>query len=136
MSDLLKEVEYHCVGYVGVLMDTWYAVARLFQQIHHLGKYFYCPIKSNRLVKHHKDTTYSTVGELMWTKQEREFGKTIKVKDLNLDVRVFRVAISTDRTDCVLSNDLRPHSTKYVAQRQKMRWNIDGAARAVFQSRS
>lgn len=133
VSDLLKEVECQCVGYVGVLMDTWYAVARLFQQIHHLGKYFYCPIKSNRLVKHHKDTTYSTVGELIWTKQEKEFGKTIKVKDLNLDVKVFRVAVSTDRTDCVLSNDLRPHSTEYVAQRQKMRWNIECFNREVKQ---
>jgi Transposase DDE domain len=133
VMDLLKEAEYHCVGYIGVLMDSWYAIARLFQQIHHLGKYFYCPIKSNRLVKHPNDSTYSNVSELKWTKQEKDFGKTIKVKDLNLDVRVFQVPVSTDRTDWILTNDLRPHPTDYIAQKQKMRWNIENFNREIKQ---
>lgn len=135
LMDLLAEAESNCIGYVGVLMDTWYAVARLFQQIHALGKYFYCPIKSNRLVKQANDLTYFPVGELTWTKQDQEFGKVIKVKDLNMNVKVFAVTVSTDRTDCVLTNDLRPHQTQYIAQRQKMSRAAGAVEYRMFQSR-
>lgn len=34
-----------------VLMDTWYATAEMMQHISKHGKLFYCPIKSNRLVR-------------------------------------------------------------------------------------
>lgn len=133
VMDLLTEAESNCIGYIGVLMDTWYAVSRLFQQINALGKYFYCPIKSNRLVKQPNALTYFPVGELVWTKQEQEFGKVIKVKDLSMNVKIFQVAVSTDRTDSVLTNDFRPHSIHYIAQRQKMRWNIECFNREIKQ---
>ena len=33
-----------------VLMDSWYATNKLMQYIDNLGKYYYCPLKRNRLV--------------------------------------------------------------------------------------
>ncbi len=33
-----------------VLMDSWYATQRLMALIDNLGKIYYCPLKSNRLV--------------------------------------------------------------------------------------
>ncbi len=33
-----------------VLMDSWYATQRLMGLIDNLGKIYYCPLKSNRLV--------------------------------------------------------------------------------------
>jgi hypothetical protein len=133
VEDLLDEAEYHSVGYQGVLMDTWYAVARLFQKINHLGKYFYCPIKTNRLVKEHNQKTYSSVSELKWNASQQEYGKSIKVKDLNLEVKLFKVVVSTDRTDFVLTNDLREHQVEYIAHKQQMRWNIEAFNREVKQ---
>ena len=130
---LLTDAQTHCVAYQGVLMDTWYAVARLFQYIHHLGKYFYCPIKTNRLVKDANAKTYSSVSELMWNAHQIQYGKSLKVKDLAMDVKLFKVIVSTDRTDYVLTNDLRPHTIEYIAQKQKMRWNIESFNREVKQ---
>jgi hypothetical protein len=133
VMDLLTDAETHCVAYQGVLMDTWYAVARLFQKIHHLGKFFYCPIKTNRLVKESTHKPYSSVSELKWDARQEKYGKSIKVKDLDLDVKLFKVIVSTDRTDYVLTNDLRLHSIEFIAQRQKMRWNIESFNREVKQ---
>ncbi len=133
VMDLLTDAETHCVPYQGVLMDTWYAIARLFQKIHHLGKYFYCPIKTNRLVKESTDRTYFSVSELQWNTHQLKYGKSIKVKDLGLDVKLFKVAVSTDRTDYVLTNDLRPHTVGFIAKMQKMRWNIESFNREVKQ---
>jgi hypothetical protein len=33
-----------------VLMDSWYATKTLMQCIDKMGKYYYCPLKKNRLV--------------------------------------------------------------------------------------
>jgi hypothetical protein len=54
--EMLREIQQDCISYVGVLMDTCYVVSSLFQLINSYGKYFYCPIKSNRLVKQMADT--------------------------------------------------------------------------------
>lgn len=133
VMDLLTEADENCIGYVGVLMDSWYAVSKLFQRIHAAGKYFYCPIKTNRLVKepHHK--TYFSVSELKWNSNEMEQGKPIKVKDLNLEVKLYKVIVSTDRTDYVLTNDLREQQTQQIGQKQKMRWNIESFNREIKQ---
>lgn len=90
-------------------MDTWYAVCSLFQRIAQSGKYFYCPIKRNRLVKEHPHATYCALGELAWNQQESDNGKLLKVNDLGLTVGLFPATVSTDRTDYVLTNDLNPN---------------------------
>jgi Transposase DDE domain len=133
VADLLDDAQTQCVAYQGVLMDTWYAVARLFQKIHHLGKYFYCPIKTNRLVKDSTAKTYSSVGDLMWNEHQMQYGKSIKVKDLDMDVKLFKVVVSTDKTDYVLTNDLRAHTVEFISKMQKMRWNIESFNREVKQ---
>lgn len=66
VEDLLDDAQRQCVAYQGILMDTGYDVARLFQKIHHLGKFFYCPIKTNRLVKDSTAKNYSSLGDLVW----------------------------------------------------------------------
>jgi hypothetical protein len=131
--DLLDDAQSQCIAYQGVLMDSWYAIARLFQKIHHEGKYFYCPIKTNRLVKNSTAKTYSSVGDLMWNEHQQQYGMAIKVKDLDMDVKLFKVLVSTDKTDHVLTNDLRPHTVEFIAKMQKMRWNIESFNREVKQ---
>jgi len=126
VTDMIKEVERDCINYVGVLMDTWYAVSALFQLINSYGKYFYCPIKSNRLVKQLADNKpYMFVSDLPWTEHQLAQGQLIKVKNLTMEVKVFKVTVSTNRTDYVLSNDIAADSTHAVATKQKMRWNIE-----------
>jgi hypothetical protein len=64
-----------------VLMDSWYATNKLMQYIDNLGKYYYCPLKRNRLVD---DTDgrekYKHIESLEWSKSEQEKGKIIKIK--------------------------------------------------------
>lgn len=132
--DLLAEADENCIGYFGVLMDSWYAVSSLFQRIAQTGKYFYCPIKKNRLVKEANRSIYFTVEELAWNQQERDNGKSLKVKGLGLEVRLFLVTVSTNRIDYVLTNDLSSMlSTKEVTKKQKMRWNIECFNREIKQ---
>lgn len=47
-------VDHKVLPFQAVLMDTWYATNKLMLYIDGLGKYYYCPLKRNRLVD---DTT-------------------------------------------------------------------------------
>ena len=65
--------------------------------VHDLGKYFYCPIKRNRLVrpagvKEH----YEAVTELTWTEEELKLGKVIRLKGMLSDfyMKLFRVPVA------------------------------------------
>jgi Transposase DDE domain len=133
VSELIKEAESQCITYVGVLMDTWYAVSSLFQLVNSYGKYFYCPIKNNRLVKQTKDTEFVSVSELSWTTKQLQFGQDIKVKNLNMNVRIFKVIVSTNRTDFVLTNDLTTNSVESISNKQKIRWKIECLHRELKQ---
>jgi hypothetical protein len=95
VGDLLQEIEQNCICYVGVLMDIWYAVSSLFQLITSYGKYFYCLIKSNRLVKASDNTIYEPIIELVWTADELQKGRPIKVKNLNMNVKAFKVTAAS-----------------------------------------
>jgi hypothetical protein len=132
--DMLKEFEYQCISYVGVLMDTWYAVSALFQLIHSYGRYFYCPIKTNRLVKKPTDNSpFIAVLDLAWTNQELNEGQAIKVKNLSMNVRLFKVTVSTNRTDYILTNDLSIKNLDIISAKQKMRWKIECLHRELKQ---
>jgi hypothetical protein len=133
VTDLLQESEQNCIAYVGVLMDTWYAVSSLFQLVNAYGKYFYCPIKSNRLVQVHANSIYLPMGELIWDKKQLQNGRAIKVKNLNMSVKVFKIAVSTNRIDYVLTNDLSDKTTEQIILIQKMRWHIECLHRELKQ---
>ena len=70
-------------------MDSWYATQRLMGLIDNLGKIYYCPLKSNRLVD---DTggveKYKKVQDLNWNEAEKLSGKTIKIKGFPRDKKV------------------------------------------------
>jgi hypothetical protein len=131
--DLLQESEQNCIAYLGVLMDTWYAVSSLFQIIAAYGKYFYCPIKTNRLVKTSENSIYLPIGELMWDKEQLQKGRPIKVKNLNMSVKAFKIAVSTNRIDYVLTNDLSETTTQQMVIKQQMRWHIECLHRELKQ---
>lgn len=69
-----------------VLMDSWYATQRLMALIDNLGKVYYCPLKSNRLVD---DTggveKYQNIAELSWNELEEISGKIVKIKGFPRD---------------------------------------------------
>lgn len=127
MYDLLihnKELSFSTV-----LMDTWYATRALMLQIERSGKLFYCPIKTNRQVDPGTGTpaSYQRVDTLEWTQQEGEQGTSVHLKDFPAGHRLqlFRLVVSTDRTDFVVTNDTTQDSSTATRQVCDHRWRIE-----------
>jgi hypothetical protein len=119
-----------------VLMDSWYAAQKVMERIDHWGKVYYCPLKVNRLVD---DTggveKYKRIDPLEWNAHEQQHGKLIKVRGFPKDkkVKLFRVIVSTDKTDYVVTNDLSQASTDVVQQVCDVRWTIEEFHRELKQ---
>jgi hypothetical protein len=51
VSDIISTLMTHkALPFCTVLMDSWYATRNLMLLIDSLGKFYYCPLKKNRLV--------------------------------------------------------------------------------------
>ena len=124
------------VQFKTVLMDTWYAVAWLMRHIDAANRRYYCPIRKNRKVDDsggkHK---LRPANELEWDEDELLHGKTVRVSKFALDYRqkLFRVVVSPDRTDLVITNDLSQDSTDDVREVHAVRWKIEEFHRELKQ---
>ena len=124
-----------------VLMDSWYATKDLMLQIdgwkkEDAGAKFYCPLKSDRMVDDSGGSrAYRHVSDLEWSEAELEGGKLIKVRGFPKDykVRLFRVVVSSRRTDWVVTNDLTCDSTQSAQQACAFRWKIEEYHREIKQ---
>jgi hypothetical protein len=119
-----------------VLMDSWYASQKLMAQIDTLGKIYYCPVKCNRLVDDSQGArSYRRVDALEWDDQTLDHGKLIKIRGFPKDkkVKLFRVTVSTHRTDFIVTNDLTQNSTDAVQQESGIRWRIEQFHRELKQ---
>jgi hypothetical protein len=129
VKDMLANVVHHKgLACRAVLMDTWYATKELMRFIESLGKIYYCPIKSNRLVDDTRgELDYRHVDSLDWNEREVAHGKIIKIRGFPKEhkVKLFRVTVSTHRTDMVVTNDLTQDLTKGAQQACALRWKIE-----------
>jgi hypothetical protein len=129
VADMLSHTVYQKqLPFRAVLMDTWYATIALMRLIDRLQKVYYCPIKDNRQVDDSGgQQPYQRVDSLVWTDQERTCGKTIKLKGLpgETKVKLFRVVLSSQRTDYVVTNDMAQDSTPAVHTVCGWRWKIE-----------
>uniref|UniRef100_A0A3B0MGA6 Transposase IS701-like DDE domain-containing protein n=1 Tax=Arsenophonus endosymbiont of Trialeurodes vaporariorum TaxID=235567 RepID=A0A3B0MGA6_9GAMM len=129
VQNMLKNVVRHkCLPFAAVLMDTWYATKEMMLFIESLHRCYYCPLKNNRLVDDSCGVNpYRHVDSLAWSKDELTQGKTIKIKGFPKmqKVKVFRVVVSTHRTDCVVTNDLSQDTTSDTHQVCDWRWKIE-----------
>ncbi len=111
-----------------VLMDTWYATKDAMLYIEQLGKVYCCPLKDNRQVDDSGGAApYRRVDSLDWTEKERKHGKVVKIKGFPKDhkVKLFRVVLSTQRTDYVVTNDLAQDDTQAAQNACGIRWKIE-----------
>ena len=120
--DHVQEMLLNCVyqkslAFWAVLMDSWYATKENMLQIEKFDKIYYCPLKDNRQVDDSGGSQpYRRVDSLEWTQAEQQHGKVIKIKGFpgNHKVKVFRVVLSTQRTDYVVTNDMAQDNVKVV----------------------
>ncbi|PSB02526.1 IS701 family transposase [Merismopedia glauca] len=137
VADMLKNVVYQKqLPFVQVLMDSWYAAQKLIMLIDQLGKIYYCPLKKNRLVDDSGGVEkYKSIEQLNWSAVEEKQGKILKLKKFPQDkkVKLFRVIISTDRTEYVATNDLTQSRIEEVKNECHLRWKIEEFHREVKQ---
>lgn len=128
VEDMLKAAIDRELSFTTVLMDTWYATTTMLRRIHDLGKIFYCPLKSNRLVDDSGGANpYRAVSLLTWTDHELSHGKRVKVKKFpgSFKLQLFRVTVSSDRTDYIVTNDLTQDSLEDTQNESGTRWKIE-----------
>ena len=127
-----KQLEFRCV-----VMDTWYATRQFMLHIERNSKLYYCPLQDSRQVDEGDGTVvnYQRVDSLGWSQAEKLGGKNVHVKDFPKGHRLqlFRLVVSTDRTDYVVTNDVTQHSTADTQQVCAIRWKIEQLHREVKQ---
>lgn len=120
----------------GVLMDSWYAERKLMLQIERLGKVYYCPLKANRRVDETDgQQPYRRIDDLVWSQADQQQGKLLHIKDFPAGhrVKLFRLVLSTERTDYVATNDVAQDSTQGTQEVCALRWKIEQFHREVKQ---
>jgi hypothetical protein len=125
LQNVVYEKELSCQA---VLMDAWYATKDLMLYIESLKKIYYCPLKDNRQVDDSQGAQpYRRVDALAWSEAELAQGKRIKIKGFPREhkVQCFRVAVTTHRTDYVVTNDLAQDSTEATQEACGFRWKIE-----------
>jgi hypothetical protein len=128
LNDMLDVVQARGIRFRTVLMDSWYATTQIMTRLIKEEKIFYCPLKKNRLVDESKGACpYQSVASLEWGEGEEAIGKTIKVKGFAKDtyLKLFRVVVSPDRTDYIVTNDLPQADTSDAQKESGHRWKIE-----------
>ena len=125
---LLHTVYAKNISFRTVLMDSWYATRDLILDIEQQGKTYYCPLKKNRKVDDSEGKKpYRQIAELAWTEEEDINGKRIKIHSFPKDhkVRLFRVPVSTNRTEYVITNDNTCKTSDDARNACAIRWKIE-----------
>lgn len=129
LQEMLSHTVYQKqISFTAVLMDTWYATKEVMLLIESLEKLYYCPMKDNRQVDDScGQSPYQRIDSLSWTEKELQEGKILKIKGFPKEhkVRCFRVVVSTNRTDFVVTNDKSQNSTEAIQEVCSFRWRIE-----------
>lgn len=110
-----------------VLMDSWYATMSVMKAMEKADKIYYCPLKSNRQVTQAPDDPYHRVDSLTWSTAELETGKMVHLQKFpkGHQVKLFRIELSTQRTEYVVTNDHSQDSSDATRQESAIRWKIE-----------
>ena len=138
LSDMLNNVLHSKqLNFKTVLMDSWYATRDMMLMIEDIGKIYYCPLKINRLVDDSGGVEkYKPIEKLIWSDSELKKGKRIKIKDFPKEhkVQLFRVAVATNRTDHIATNDMACSSSSDAREVCAKRWKIEQFHRELKQT--
>lgn len=140
VHDMIRSLLDRKISFTIVLMDTWYAVTQILLWLDDLGKTYYCPIKSNRLVSDYnlegKPEPYVPVSKLEWTKENLESGRLMKINKFpkRKPVKLFRIDISTDKTEYVITNNISLNFSGDCRDEAAVRWKIEEFHRQIKQT--
>jgi SRSO17 transposase len=124
------------IEFRSVLMDTWYATQKILLKIEEYGKVYYCPLKSNRLGDDSdRKEKMKNLSKMEWNEKEEKEGKMVHIKEFpnGHKMRLFRIEVSTNRTDFVATNSLEREKKEEVRQVCAIRWKIEQSHRELKQ---
>jgi hypothetical protein len=137
VKEMLDKAHYQKkLPFTTVLMDSWYATISIIRQIETMDKHYYCPLKSNRLVDDSGSLRpYSRIDSLNWSEEDLVRGKVIKIHKFPKDhkVKLFRVTVSSNRTDYVITNNMAQDSLNALQKEYGIRWKIEEFHREIKQ---
>jgi len=137
LSEMLDSIERRGVEFSTVLMDSWYATTALMTRLIKAEKLFYCPIKRNRQVDESGGKEpYRAVETLAWTAAEKQTGKVVKLKGFAgaTRLKLFRVAVSTHRTEYLVTNQMTQSDSEAAQKESGRRWKIEQFHREAKQT--
>ena len=137
LSDMLDSTERRGIAFRTVLMDSWYATTALMTRLIKAERFFYCPIKRNRQVDETLGKTpYRAVETLSWTSVEEQTGKSVKLKGFagQTRLKLFRVAVSTNRTEYLVTNEMTQSDSDAAQKESRHRWKIEQFHREAKQT--
>jgi len=108
---------------------------KVMKAIEKANKIYYCPLKANRQVTQSPDDSYNRVDSLTWSNDELESGKMVHLKKFpnGHQLKLFRIELSTQRTDYVVTNDPSQDSTDATREEGAIRWKIEQFHRGAKQ---
>jgi hypothetical protein len=130
-------ITHKCLAFRTVLMDSWYASKSLMLQIHAANKIFFCPLKTNRLVCDEPETKeHHPLCQLRWTDAQAQQGKRVHLHNFprGFYLSLFRLALSTERTEYVVTNATTQLTTTDAQKACAVRWKIEQAHRELKQT--
>lgn len=133
-----------------VLFDAAYATKKFLGVIDNTGNKYLCNMKSNRkcwdINKDYSNTDKNlnnkpeSFRDMDWSSNQGKIdlqkGKTIRIKDFpaNSHLKLFKITVSKDRTDYIVTNDLTINSPLVIKSVNGMRWNIESFNREIKQT--
>jgi hypothetical protein len=140
VADMLAQIHWREIPYSHVLMDSWYATVDLMNQIADYQKFFVCAVKTNRLFSPNErpggeELHYQSVKDLPWDETAQKAGYHGKLKDLpaHRPVKLFRIVVSTDKTEYIVTNDVAIMTTGNARKESAIRWKIEEFHREMKQ---
>lgn len=141
VQDMFRRALERCalgeLAFQSVLMDTWYADKRLMTTIDRAGKYFCCPIKTNRNVSEMTESStqgsskvkrrYQRADTLIWNEESSTQGRTVHLRECaaGFTVKLFQVVLSTERTELIVTNDPTLQTVDDVRWTCAVRWKVE-----------
>lgn len=138
LQDMLRNVYFvKCLPFRTVLIDSWYASMRVMKSIQALPKIYDAPLKCNRLVNDSDGVApHKRVDALTWTQTELRQGKLVHIKKFpkGQQVKLFRIASASGRTEYIATNDLSQSDAKATKRECRVRWKIEQLHRELKQT--
>lgn len=134
---MLEMIDFYIgknIQFKGVLVDSAYAIVKLFKKLEALGKSYVCNIKSNRKARLvDTDGEFIPVSELGLNEND---GQIVQLNQMNSShkTRIFKSQFSTERTDYLVTNDPEIKTIEEIIKVNKYRWKIEQFHREIKQT--